>query len=90
MRTKHGDLNVAEAVDVPEDQEDVQSRHRSRSGAAKVGIENADEEVVELLTGRKRRWLELQDKDEAGRLHNAIMHHLVAKKNRKNRNRNKD
>ena len=51
VRTKDGDLNVAEAVDVPEDQEDVQSRHRSRSGAAKMGIK----EVVELLTGRKRR-----------------------------------
>ena len=87
VRTKDGDLNVAEAVDAPEDREDVQSRHRSRSGAAKVGIENADEEVVELLTGRKRRWLELKDKDEAGRLHNAMMHHLVAKKNRKNRNK---
>ena len=83
---KHGDLNVAEAVDVPEDREDVQSRHRSRSGAAKVGIENADEEVVELLTGRKRRWLELKDKDEAGRVHNAIMHHLVTKKH-KNKNK---
>ena len=45
VRTKDGDLNVAEAVDVPEDQEDVQSRHRSRSGAAQIGIENADEEV---------------------------------------------
>ena len=83
VSTKDGDLNV----EIPEDLEDVQSRHQSKGRTAAIGIQNADEEVVELLTGRKRRWLELRDKDEAARLHKAIMNYLVAKKKKHKKNK---
>ena len=80
VRHKGADLNVQvpDDAEVPQDREDVQAKHSTRSRTAVTGFENADEEVVELLQSRRRRWVELHDKTEAARLHNAIMSHLVA------------
>ena len=73
LETEDGAINV----EPPPDQLEVQSQYtkRTRTRSCNVGVDNADEEVVEVVS-RRRRWMELHDKEECARLHNALMETL--------------
>ena len=62
-------------VEQPPNLHDVQDRSGGKRRTAITGISNADEEVLPVVT-RRRRWMDLQNKEEAGRLHKALMDKL--------------
>ena len=69
-------IALADNAVVVEDPEELQeiNRHRGNSGSS-IGIANCSEEAQHLI-GRKRRWMELHNKEESMRLHSALMQHL--------------
>ena len=65
-------------VDQPPNLHDVQARcsgGRRTQRLARTGVANSDEEIVPYVT-RRRRWMDLQNKEEAARLHKALMSKL--------------
>ena len=71
VRMKDGDINVEQ----PPNQEEIQASYRKNFKGTCIGVVDSDEEVVEVVT-RRRRWMELHDKEECARLHNALMNTL--------------
>jgi len=77
------------SVDTAPDYEEVMNTIRP-TAASRVGLNHADEEVLQAVT-RRSRFLDLTDKDEAGRLHTALMDVLGAqyKEHKANKNKSK-
>ena len=63
---------------IVEDLEELQEVNKARPSKNKtsaIGVNNCTEEVQDLI-GRKRRWMELHNKEEFARLHKALMEYL--------------